>query len=42
VGPSFGLDAVAKRKIPSAAGESETGPLARSSVTVLTELPRLF
>jgi len=38
VGLRAGLDAVAKRKIPRSCWESNTGPLARSLVTILTEL----
>jgi hypothetical protein len=42
VGPRDGLDAVAKRKIPSPCRESNSDRPAFSLVTILTELFRLL
>jgi hypothetical protein len=42
VGPRAGLNAVAKRKIPSPCGESNSDRPVRSLVTILTELSRFL
>jgi len=41
VGSRVGLDAVAKRKIPSSCRDSKSGRTARSLVTILTKVSRL-
>jgi hypothetical protein len=42
MGPRACLDAVMKRELPCPSRESNPGCAARSSVTVLAELPRLL